>query len=408
MILIDRSVNAGIVGFRGSTQPTGGNPTGHLAEGSITSYNPNGTPKTATITIDDDANGVGWFIDTTPGDNSEFTGTDTYLQATPNSPASGKYDILTTILHEMGHTLGIINGYSEFDKYVKGRQFITETFISQLTPDGSHLDSTLYPYDLMNTSLKPGVRKLPSAMDWAIINAINSGVANGVSSVGTVNPAHLTAGALIGITNGDFTTPTTWNTAGATNIINGSATLTEQSQKLSELTQAFIIPTGAKTLQFTIKDNHLVTGDTTKTANDAFEVALLDTNTFSPLAGTSIGLNHTDSLLNIQANGTIHKSDKVTITALGNNSSIVTIDLTQVTPSTQATLYFNLLGFGARTSTVTIDDVKLFTDTQPIPVTTNDTLTTTQNTPLTLDPSQLTTNDTNVTQIQIINQPTAH
>jgi hypothetical protein len=319
-------------------------PTGHLAEGSITSYNPNGTPKTATITIDDDANGVGWFIDTTPQDNSEFTGTDNYLQATPNSAASGKYDLLTAILHEMGHTLGIINGYSEFNKHIKNGIFTTNTLTTKLTPDGSHLDSTLYPYDLMNTSLKPGVRKLPSTMDWAIINAINSGVANGVSGVATVNPAHLTAGALIGITNGDFTTPTTWNTAGATNIINGSATLTEKSQKLSELTQAFIIPTGAKTLQFTIKDNHLVTGDTTKTANDAFEVALLDTNTFNPLAGTSIGLTNTDSLLNIQANGTIHKSDKVTITALGSNSSIVTIDLTQVTPTTQATLYFNLLG----------------------------------------------------------------
>jgi DNA/RNA non-specific endonuclease len=41
-------------------------PTGQLAEGTITSYNPNGTPKTATITIDNDANEVGWFIDTTP------------------------------------------------------------------------------------------------------------------------------------------------------------------------------------------------------------------------------------------------------------------------------------------------------------------------------------------------------
>jgi hypothetical protein len=89
-----------------------------------------------------------------------------------------------------------------------------------------------------------------------------------------------------------------------------------------------------------------------------------------------------------------------------NNSSIVTIDLTQITPSTQATLYFNLLGFGAKTSTVTIDDVKLFTDTQPIPITKNDTLITTQATPLTLDLTQLTTNDTNVSQIQIINQPT--
>ncbi len=389
-------------------------PSGQLAEATITSYNTNGTPKTATITIDDDANGVGWFIDTTPEDNSEFRrrdggtgGLGDYFIADSNSEASGKYDLLTAILHEMGHTLGIINGYSELDKYVKGKKFTTNTFTANLTPDGSHLDTTLYPYDLMNTSLKPGVRKLPSALNLAMIDAINAGVGSRESGIGgTVNSANLTAGALLGINNGNFDNSTTWNTVGATNIINGTATLTEQSQKLSELTQAFIIPTGAKTLQFTIKDNHLVTGDTTKTANDAFEVALLDTNTFTPLAGTSQGLTNTDSLLNIQANGTIHKSDKVTITALGNNSSIVTIDLTQVTPTTQATLYFNLLGFGARTSTVTIDDVKLFTDNQPIPVTNNDTLVTNQNTPLTLTTTQLTTNDTNVTQIQIINPPT--
>jgi hypothetical protein len=87
-------------------------------------------------------------------------------------------------------------------------------------------------------------------MDWAMINAINSGIGSRLSGVGTLNPAHLTADALIGITNGDFTTPT------------------ELSQKLSEFTQAFIIPTGAKTLQFTITDNHLITGDTTKTANE--------------------------------------------------------------------------------------------------------------------------------------------
>jgi DNA/RNA endonuclease G (NUC1) len=151
-------------------------PTGHLAEGTITSYNTNGTPKTATISIDDDANGVGWFFDTTPGDNSEFTGVDNYLQATPNSPASGKYDLLTAILHEMGHTFGIINGYSEFDKHIKNGKFITTDSPNgakiTLTPDGSHLDSTLYPYDLMNTSLKPGIRKLPSILDLSILNAL--------------------------------------------------------------------------------------------------------------------------------------------------------------------------------------------------------------------------------------------
>ncbi len=260
----------------------------------------------------------------------------------------------------------------------------------------------------MNTSLKTGVRKLPSTMDWAMLDAINAAWNRGVVQSNTVKPANLTAGALIAIGNGDFTTTDSWNLEGATNIINGTATLTEQSQKLASLTQAFTIPTGAKRLQFTIVDNHLVgvlgvLGS--KSPDDAFEVALLDTNTFNPLAGT-IGLTHTDSLLNIQATGTIYKSDKVELTSVGNSSQVVTIDLSDIAPNTNATLYFNLLGFGARTSTVTIDDVKLFTDTQPIPVTNNDTLITTQNTPLTLDPTQLTTNDTNVTQIQIVNQPT--
>jgi hypothetical protein len=242
-------------------------PTGQLAEGTITSYNPNGTPKTATISIDDDANGVGWFIDTTPQHNSEFTGTDTYFQATPNSPASGKYDLLTALLHEMGHTLGFINGYNQFNQNIKGRQFYADpTHAYTLSSDLSHLDNTLYPNDLLNTNLKPGIRKLPSTMDWAIIHTISgTGGLGALASNGTVNPAHLTAGALIGITNGDFTTPTTWNTTGSTK----------------------------------------------------------DTNTFTPLAGTSIGLNHTDSLLNIQANGTIYKSDKVTLTTL-NNKQIVT------------------------------------------------------------------------------------
>jgi PKD domain/Bacterial Ig domain len=389
-------------------------PTGQLASGTITGYDTNGRPNSGTLTLDTDGNSLGWFIDTTPDDNSEFTTqlADTAFRATTGA-AAGKYDLLTTILHELGHLNGIISGNTAFDTHVQNINgiptFIDGGITATLTPDGSHLNSTLYPYDLMNTSLKPGVRKLPSALDLSILNTLWSNKATTSQQINTT--AHLTTGALIGITNGDFTTPITWNTAGATNIINGTATLTEQSQKLSELTQAFIIPTGAKTLQFTIKDNHLVgeLGSTgvggNKAPDDAFEVALLDTNTFNPLAGT-IGLTHSDSLLNIQVNGTIHKSDKVTITALGNNSSIVTIDLTQVTPTTQATLYFNLLGFGARTSTVTIDDVKLFTDTQPIPVTNNDTLTTTQNTPLTLAPTQLTTNDTNVTQIQVINQPT--
>jgi hypothetical protein len=121
-------------------------PTGQLAEATITGYDNNGRPNTATITLDDDGNGVGWFIDSTPQDNSEFragSGGD-YFTANPDSQAYGKYDLLTTILHEMGHTLGIINGYSEFDRRVKGNKFVTASGTEiTLTPDGSHLDRSI-------------------------------------------------------------------------------------------------------------------------------------------------------------------------------------------------------------------------------------------------------------------------
>jgi hypothetical protein len=75
----------------------------------------------------------------------------------------------------MGHTLGFINGYSQFNQNIKGRQFYTDpTHSYTLSSDLSHLDNTLYPNDLLNTNLKPGIRKFPSTMDWAIINAINT------------------------------------------------------------------------------------------------------------------------------------------------------------------------------------------------------------------------------------------
>jgi Bacterial Ig domain len=374
-------------------------PTGQLAEGTITGYDSNGRPNSAIISIDDDANGAGWFIDTTPGENSEFSIklTNTAYQAT-SGEAAGKYDLLTAILHETGHILGFINGYSEFDRNIKNGKFITDTITAQLTPDGSHLDSTLYPYDLLNTSLKPGIRKLPSQLDLAIINQLYSNPAGQNPTQQNPNAA-LTAGALFAIENGDFTSTSGWNLQGGTTISNGAATLTETSQKLAQLTQDLIIPTGAKRLQFTIKDNHLVLGDSSKTANDAFEVALLGTN-FKPLAGTSQGLTNTDSLLNIQANGTTYKSNKVTITSLSPTSQIVTIDLTEITPETKATLYFNLLGFGAKESTVTIDDIKIFSADQPIA--NPDNIVTNQNTPIAINPIL---NDSNVVGIQIVDRP---
>jgi hypothetical protein len=61
-----------------------------------------------TIWIDDDAAGYGWFVDPTPGDDVEYgdvLGPHT-LAARRDTAADQRVDLLTTVMHEMGHLLG--------------------------------------------------------------------------------------------------------------------------------------------------------------------------------------------------------------------------------------------------------------------------------------------------------------
>ena len=61
-----------------------------------------------TIRIDRDAAGYGWFVDPTPADDLEFADVigQHVLAAGNNSPAAHRVDLLTTVMHEMGHVLG--------------------------------------------------------------------------------------------------------------------------------------------------------------------------------------------------------------------------------------------------------------------------------------------------------------
>ncbi|WP_390847153.1 beta strand repeat-containing protein [Anabaena cylindrica] len=289
----------------------------------------------------------------------------------------------------MGHLAGIINGYSEFDRHIQTinntKHFITNNITATLTPDGSHLDPKAHPYDLMNNTLSPGVRKLPSLLNLQILNTVRN---NTTPSNITTLTAPLNSDPLIGILNGDFDSQTDWTTRGATTILNSHAVLTEDSPLLSNLTQTFIIPEHAKYLQFTILDTQL--GTNTFAPNDAFEVALLDAQTLTPLLGTATGLTQTDSLLNLQQTGNAYFSNNVKIAGANtsgdkialNTPRTVNIDISNIAPGTVASLYFDLLGFGAKDAQVIIDNVILLNDDLITPIANNDTATTDQGQPL--------------------------
>ncbi|HKB04409.1 MAG TPA: matrixin family metalloprotease, partial [Gemmataceae bacterium] len=59
------------------------------------------------IVIDSTAAGRGWFVDPTPADHSEFAQRAQRLLATKASPAFGQMDLLSVVLHEIGHALGL-------------------------------------------------------------------------------------------------------------------------------------------------------------------------------------------------------------------------------------------------------------------------------------------------------------
>jgi hypothetical protein len=73
-----------------------------------------GQTESHSVTIDTDAAGYGWFIDVTPAVSEEFTVVEGgVLVARPESAAADRMDLLTSVMHEMGHLLGITHSASD-------------------------------------------------------------------------------------------------------------------------------------------------------------------------------------------------------------------------------------------------------------------------------------------------------
>ena len=95
-----------------------------------------GSAQGSHIAVDANAAGRGWFVDPTPASDSEFLlGSGSSLTAQPGSAAAQGVDLLTVVMHEIGHLLGL-----------------------------NDKDPTAYPEDLMASELSSGVRKLPEAV----------------------------------------------------------------------------------------------------------------------------------------------------------------------------------------------------------------------------------------------------
>ncbi|WP_197996104.1 tandem-95 repeat protein [Gimesia panareensis] len=184
-----------------------------LGEGQISAVDEQGRPVAGIVTLDDDAAGLGWYSDvsTTAFGGGDLEGGVSYT-ADMNSDAAGHYDLLTVLLHEIGHVLGFTDTYAPFESHVQAGvggtlSFVGNGFEATLTDDGLHLDDTVHAGDVMNATLDPGVRKLPSILDALILQTAHETAATGNFDILVGATAPLTASDVPLTGNGDSVLP---------------------------------------------------------------------------------------------------------------------------------------------------------------------------------------------------------
>ena len=127
----------------------------------------------------------------------------------------------------------------------------------------------------------------------------------------------------------------------------------------THLAQIFQINPGNRQLHFTVADLSL--NSNASGPNDAFEVALLDADTTLPALGASgtVPLADSDALLNLQSSGSVFLAPALQWSANGDGSFTYSLDLPDSLAGTAVLLSFDLIGFGAADSQVTLRDISL-------------------------------------------------
>ncbi|MEA1951968.1 MAG: hypothetical protein U9N87_11325, partial [Planctomycetota bacterium] len=159
-----------------------------LGEGRILEVDESGRPTSGRITLDDDAAGIGWY--------SQLDG----------APAEGKYDLYTVILHEVGHTLGFMQQYDGFADNTEtdgegGQLFVAAGFTAALDADAQHLDNAAHPGDLMNSTISPGIRRLPSQLTVDMLKTAYESATIGGGGFAAIGAAMHADGGAVAVAN---------------------------------------------------------------------------------------------------------------------------------------------------------------------------------------------------------------
>ena len=195
--------------------------------------------------------------------------------------------------------------------------------------------------------------------------------ATGTTSASASPPQFATA-VNAQLTNGSFTSPDTssdtpsgtpsgtgWTTQGDVRFTADGAVLGEAGGRQARLLQGFAVGANDKFLSFTVTGTGLTAN--ASGPGDAFEVALLDADSGESVVG-HVALNASDALLNRQITGLERLAPTVAKTVNADGSTTYLVTLAPALVGRSVLLSFDLLGFAAAASSVTVRDVALLAE----------------------------------------------